>query len=215
MTRRGAALLLALLPLSAYASVFDHPADATALETLLQPAVTTLREARTLRGDFTQRRLLPDLPRPLLADGGFVFVRDRGMVWNTRQPFPSELTLTRDALIQRDGPDADAMRLGAGEHPGVRLVAQLFFAIFALDFDALAELFELHGMNDGGHWQLGLHPRDPALAASLREIVVSGRAHVEQVVMQGAAGDRTEIRLDKVTAQPAEPDADELRRLFP
>lgn len=191
-------------------SVFDHPASAAQIEHDLKSVTATLREARSLRGGYVQKKTLREIPRPLVAEGRFLFAREFGIVWRTLTPFPADLVITPDAIIQRDG--ATATRLSAEQQPGVRAVASVFFAVFALDFRALEPLFELHSRRTRAGWELGLKPR-PGTGDAVRRIVVSGRNHVQRVLLEDQAGDLTEIRLHDIAVSREGPSAAE-QRLF-
>jgi hypothetical protein len=198
-------------------SIFDHPADAAQLARDLSPALGTVRGARTLRGTYVQKKRLHELPHPLVAEGTFLFVRDLGIAWRTEKPFPSELVITANDILQRDGGNT-TMRISADRQPGVRTVAAVFFAVFALDFDALANNFELYsrGAGDGPgskRWQLGLKPRGKQ-AGAVREIVVSGRTQVEDVHLAEANGDTTDLSLKGKPSADA-PTAEEQQRFAP
>jgi len=193
-------------------SVFDHPATAAQLEKDLAPAAATLRKARTLRGAYRQDKKLHEVPKPLVAEGTFLFARDVGILWRTATPFASELAITRDQIVQREG-DGTTFRIAATQQPGVRTVAGIFFAVFALDFDALASQFELFSrpLQAPGSWELGLTPR--AAGGPVRDIVVTGRKQVDRVRMTGNDGDVTDIGLRDARASPDPLTADE-QKLF-
>jgi hypothetical protein len=196
-------------------SVFDHPATAAELAQTLAPLTGTLRKAQTLRGTFTQRKTLKDLPKPLLAEGTFLFVRERGIVWRTTVPFASELVITRDALLQRDGSDAPGQRLSADNNPAVRQVSAIFMAVFGLDFAALDRMFALHVERRGTRWTLGLRPRAAEMAGAMQDIVLEGAAQVSRVTLRDTRGDVTEISLHDTLASDSLPGADVLKLFSP
>ncbi|HUS24282.1 MAG TPA: outer membrane lipoprotein carrier protein LolA [Candidatus Binatia bacterium] len=202
----AAVLLLACSAASA-AGVFERPADARTLAQALGPITAQLHSAQTLRGRYRQHKTLRELPRPLLAEGSFLFVRDRGIVWRTETPFASELVITPDALVQRQ--DGASQRIGAETQPAIRMVGRIFFAVFSLDFSTLEGLFSLYGgaLPQGG-WALGMRPLQDG--GSLREIEVQGAAQVQHVILREAGGDLTDIELLDVLASPAPPTAADL-----
>lgn len=200
-------------PAAPAASVFDHPATPAALAQTLGAATAGLTRAQTLRGSYAQKKTLQGVPRPLEADGTFVFVRGRGIAWRTVRPFESELVITPTDIIQREGGRV-SMHLAASRQPSVRIVAEIFTAVFALDFEALAARFELFGRPLGAGWELGLRPR-PGAAPALKQIVVSGAQHVERVRVDDANGDQTDIRLRDTSVSASSPAADELKRFEP
>jgi hypothetical protein len=202
-------IFLALLfAAPAYAdTVFEHPAGAAQLERDLAPVAATLRQARTLRGAYSQSKTLHELPNPLLADGTYLFVKDTGIVWRTVRPFASELVITRNQIVSRDA-GGGTLRIGADQQPGIRTVSGLFFAVFALDFATLETMFDLYSVHDGGRWRLGLKPK--VAAGTIGEIVVSGARYVERVRMQDRNGDLTDVRLRASVAARAPASAQDL-----
>lgn len=212
-----AALLLCATQAAPANSVFDHPADAAQLARDLEPAVAGLRQAQTLRGRYRQTKVLHEVPRPLLAEGTFVFARGVGIAWRTVKPFASELVITREAIVQRDGA-GQVLRLSAGQQPGVRALAGTLEAVFALDFAALGSLFELHSQRTdqapASAWELGLRPRR-GMGGAVQSIVVSGRSQVERVVLHDSSGDVTDIRLSGTRASSEPLTAEEIQQFLP
>lgn len=214
---RALALLLALVAAPAVAapasSVFDHPTTAPALAQQLSGATQGLRDAQSLSGSYVQLKQLAGVPRPLEASGTFLFVRGRGIAWRTTQPFETELIITATDIIQREGGRV-ALHLSAARQPSVRVVADIFAAVFALDFQALAARFELFGRRVGSGWEVGLRPR-AAGGGGPKQIVVSGRNQVARVRVLDRNGDKTDIRLRDTELSAAVPAADELKRFEP
>lgn len=189
------ALLALSFSVAAAAPVFDHPADVAQLKTIIAPAVREMAKTPVLRGSFVQRKFLKDIPKPLKSSGNFVISREQGIWWHTQLPFDSEFILTPDSMAQLDGGKV-AVRLSAAQQPGLRVVGDVFFSIFALDPTALAGNFTLFGQRgerDG--WVMGLRPKSSALNSVLSETVITGANHVDKVELWDAHGDRTEITL--------------------
>lgn len=212
------AVLLAAAPAGTCApkpadTVFDHPADAARLAKDLAPALAALKGALTVRGRYQQQKRLHEVPRPLKAEGSFLFMKGTGISWHTEQPFDSELVITGTDLFQREN-GATTMHVSADQQPGVRIVAEVFFAVFALDFDALGKRFDLYSRPTGNHhWELGLRPK-PGQGGTLKEITVGGGKDVDTVKLAETNGDLTELHLKgKASAAPAT--ADEQARFKP
>jgi len=216
MNRVLAALACLGLALAARAAdPFAHPASgAKLLETTLSRPAARLAHARTLAGDFRQRRQLRELPKPLIASGEFVFARDLGVYWHTAVPFDSVIVLNQAGMTQIDE-GAPALRMSADEQPAVRLVANLFAALFTLDVTRLEQDFELYDATEGKRWTLGLKPRAPALAGVIRQVIVAGSDDVESVELMDAQGDRTLIELTAIRYSRDGPPADVRALLAP
>jgi hypothetical protein len=196
------------------ADPFAHPASRAGLTDLLSRPAARLQHTRTLSGEFRQSRFLRELPKPLLAHGEFVFVRDLGVYWHTRQPFDSVIVLNAAGMTQIDE-GAAPLRMSADEQPAVRLVGNLFAALFMLDVTRLGRDFELFGVREGPRWTLGLRPRATGLASVLRQVTVTGADDVEQVELTDAQGERTLIELSAIRHSPDAPPAAVTRLLAP
>lgn len=198
------------------ADPFAHPVTNEAgLRSLLSQPAAKLRNAQVLAGRFQHSRHLQEIPKPLVGLGEFTFVRDLGVYWHTRQPFDSVVVLTGAGLAQSDdgGP---VQRISADEQPAVRLITNIFMALFTLDTRSLARDFELFGVVEDANtnrWVLGLKPRAKAIASVFKEATVTGTGDVEQVVLTDARGDRTVIDLSGITYSSDKPGAD-VRALF-
>jgi hypothetical protein len=176
---------------------FDHPRTAAQAREALHSAMPGLDEVQVLRGRYSQRKFLREMPAPLLSSGEFLLVRDRGIWWHTQTPLDAEVALT------------------VGETDPRSIAATTLLALFALDLDTLARSFDLFLVESGPHWLLGLRPRDASLAAWFTQITVSGELRVEQVNLLEATGDRTEIDLDAVPQALTSLTTTERKRLEP
>jgi len=210
-----AALLFLLVQMAQAADPFAHPATGEALlrTTLSRPAAQ-LEKARTLQGEFRQSRQLRELPKPLLAAGEFLFARDLGVYWHTRQPFDSVIVLNDAGMVQIDE-GAPALRISAQEQPAVRLIGNLFTALFTLDVARLGNDFDLYGTSEGERWTLGLKPRASTIAGVIRQVTVTGSKDVEQVELTDAQGERTLIELTAIRYSADAPPEDVRALLSP
>lgn len=199
------------MPGAAADPVFSRPAQAPELVQLTRATAQSLEKARAVRGKFVQRRYLADLARPLESSGKFLFARDAGIEWHTELPFDSQFLMAESGITQRDEGGV-TLSIKASDQPALAVVSRVFFALFALDLDALSHDFELYGEPRGSGWVLGLKPRAGALGSVFRQAIVSGGASVERVVLEDGNGDRSEIVLQGVQYDPAGMTADERRR---
>jgi hypothetical protein len=209
MTRvRFGLLLLVLVSGAAIAAdPFAHPVTGKALleGTLSRPSAQ-LAKARQISGKFTHSKYLRELSRPLVATGEFRFARDLGVYWHTRQPFDSVVVLTPSGIIE-NSEGSQVMQLSGDEQPAVRLIANVFLALFTLDMATLETNFELSSTTEGTRWTVGLTPRAGAISSLFTRATVSGTTDVEQVVLTDAHGDRTVIDLTSIEYLTTAPDA--------
>ena len=143
--------------------MFAHPATPAQLSSLTGATARSLANAKVVRGRFVQRRHLAGLARPLESSGTFLFSRDAGIDWHTELPFDSQFLLTGSHITQRDEGGV-SLEIDAADQPALAVVSRVFFALFALDLEALSHDFELYGERAGNAgWVLGLKPRTEAL----------------------------------------------------
>ena len=197
--------------------VFAHPVTGRQLlDTILAEPSSALAGAKVLQGRFVHRKTLSELPKPLVSTGEFIFARDLGVYWRTREPFDSVFVLTPQGLAQTDE-GAETLRLSADRQPAVRVIAKVFFALFALDVDALSGSFDLfaapRAARSSEPWTIGLRPKSSAVANVFQRALLTGRRDVEQVVLIDKHGDATTIELRAVEHSAAEPSA-AMRALF-
>jgi outer membrane lipoprotein-sorting protein len=171
-----------------------------------------LAKPTTLCGRFDQTKQLTGLKKPLASNGRFCLVADKGVVWQTLQPFPNTLRVTRDEIVQtQDG--RIAMRLDTKQEPAVRLINGVLFSLLAGDMTQLETLFEVDGTVRGNSWNAGLKPREPGLAKAIAGIALDGDAYVRGITISEPNGDRSSIRFTDIVTGTTAPDT-ELRKLL-
>jgi hypothetical protein len=173
-----------------------------------------IQSPAVLRGEFEQIKQLQGFRNPLRSRGAFVLARGRGVIWDTREPFPSSLVVTGDKVLERLEDGSERLVLDGAASPDASLVNALLLALVGGDVDALAHQFELSAtVPDEGDWTLRLVPRDAALRQVFERIALSGDRHVHQVRLQERSGDVSEIRFLQLRAEPATLSPEEAARL--
>jgi hypothetical protein len=167
-----------------------------------------LAKPKVLCGRFDQNKQLVGLKKPLISNGRFCVVVDKGVLWRTVQPFASTLRLTRDEIVQLQG-ERVALRLDAKKEPMVRMINSILFALLAGDLSQLEKLFEIDGSVVHGNWSVKLKARAPALAQAIGAIDLAGGAYVRHVVITESSGDRTTIVFTAIETGDAAMTADE------
>jgi Outer membrane lipoprotein carrier protein LolA len=210
MKRSLLALLLSTLIATAQAAEvdpFQHPTTGSGLleSTLALPA-RNLGDAKVLTGRFVHRKHLAEVPQPLLANGEFTYARGLGVYWHTQQPFDSVFILTQQGIVQRDE-GAETVRMSAQDQPAVRVIADIFLALFTLDVTSLSSTFDLFGKSQGERWIVGLRPKSATIGSVFKQATITGAKDVEQVVLVDAHGDRTVIDLKDTQYSSAAPSA--------
>ncbi len=177
-----------------------------------QDALARMRQQLTsspvLRAKFHQKRVMQALRRPLIAEGRLIFAAGRGVFWRIEEPYPLNLLITPDAVVEWQG-DGPARRTDMAANPFFRVLSQVFLAALAGDAAALGEHFDAQSAAAAVGWQLQLRPRDPTLASVIAVIGLSGRQFIDEVRIQDLQGDETLIRFTDFSTRPSELDETE------
>ena len=172
-----------------------------------------IAKAPVLRGVFEQEKQVRGFTHALKSSGRFLIVRDRGVVWSTLEPFPSELVLTADRILSRQPGGDTRMEMDARGEPALSAVNAMLLALLRGDVQALSAHFRIEAdtVADAG-WRLRLSPKPGALERAFRTIVLEGDRYVRRVEMEAPGGDRTVIVFSQSSETPAQLGADEAAR---
>ncbi|MEG2804475.1 outer membrane lipoprotein carrier protein LolA [Stenotrophomonas sp.] len=160
-----------------------------------------IAQVAVLRGEFTQEKQVAGFKNPLRSQGGFVLSREKGVIWSTLKPFPSQVVVTRDRIlsVQRDG--SRRVELDARQQPAMRSVNAVMFALISGDAQALSAQFNVHleALPDNA-WTMRLTPRSPMLAKVFTGLSLSGDRYVREVEITEANQDVTRIHFSSLSA---------------
>lgn len=171
-------------------------------------------QVQVLRGGFEQEKQVAGFKNPLRSQGKFVLARDKGVIWTTLKPFPSELVVTRDRILSRQPDGSQRVEVDARQQPAMRSVNAVMFSLMSGDVGALSSRFDLAAQAlPGDAWKLVLKPKSAALAKAFASIELQGDRYVRQVDIVEGNGDRTRLRFVELRETPARLEAEEARRL--
>lgn len=178
--------------------------------TLIEAVRARLTDAPVLRGEFEQRKSVRGFRNPLVSRGDFMVARGKGVIWRTREPFASSLTLTRDRLVARSSDGTVNRTIDAREEPAARLLTELMLALMAADLAGMSGRFRVEGelLGDLG-WRLELTPADDVIRRTVSRVRMEGERHLRMLQIQETQGDSSEIRFNRIRAeQIPSPDED-------
>jgi hypothetical protein len=167
-----------------------------------------LVKPKVLCGHFEQSKQLTGLKKPMVSNGRFCVVADKGVLWRTLHPFPNTVRLTRDEIVHLQG-DRVAMRLDAKQEPAVRMINGVLFALLAGDLSQIEKLFAVDGAIHDNSWRVTLKPHEPALAKAISSIALGGGAYVKNITISEASGDRSNIVFSEIQTGNAAMSVDE------
>jgi len=156
-----------------------------------------LAKPAQLCGRFDQTKHLTGMKKPLASNGRFCVVAGKGVLWRTLKPFPNTLRLTRDEIVHFQG-ERVTMRLEAKQEPTVRMINSVLFSLLSGELSQLETLFDVDGSVDGATWKVALKAKQPALAKAIGAISLDGGAHVKNIHIDEASGDKTDIVFSEI-----------------
>jgi hypothetical protein len=172
-----------------------------------------LARPTVLRGTFEQSRHLQGFRNPLVSQGDFVVARDRGVLWETRKPFPSTTAITKDRVVTRQGDGSSQVVVDKSQSQAANMVNALMPALLGGDVETLSKYFTPKETDlPKGGWRLELSPRATGLAHVFARIVLQGDRYVRSVHLDEKGGDSTDIEFQSMTDAPAQLDAAEAKQ---
>jgi Outer membrane lipoprotein carrier protein LolA len=169
---------------------------------LLKGVRARMADAPVLRGQFVQEKTVTGFKKPLVSRGDFLIERSAGVLWSTREPFPSTLAITRTSLTADQGAGT-TFQLDAAKEPALVAVNELLLALLSGDTERLARHFEVKGALVGAvGWSLELKPSDAGLSRVFRSVHLEGDRYVRQVKLVEARGDVSVIRFEAHAQTP-------------
>lgn len=172
-----------------------------------------LARPAVLRGTFEQSRHLQGFHNPLVSQGDFVVARDRGVLWETRKPFPSTTVISKDRVVTRQGDGSSQVVVDKSQSQAANMVNALMPALLGGDVETLAKYFTPKETDlPGGEWRLELSPRASGLAHVFSRIVLQGDRYVRSVHLDEKGGDSTDIEFRSMTDTPERLDPAEAKQ---
>ncbi|HEV2607381.1 MAG TPA: outer membrane lipoprotein carrier protein LolA [Xanthomonadaceae bacterium] len=172
-----------------------------------------LAKPAVLRGKFEQARHLQGFRNALSSQGDFVVVRERGVIWETRKPFPSTTVISKSRLLTRQADGSTEIVFDKSHSPAAGIINALMLALLGGDLDVLSKYFTLKESTlPEGAWRVELTPRKSALAHVFERIVLQGDRYVRSVHLEEKGGDVTDIVFQSMVEAPDELEPSEARQ---
>lgn len=166
--------------------------SARAADTLSQIG-SRIEQYPVVRADFVQTKQMAALKRPLVTRGRLTFSRRQGVLWQIDQPYRMSYVLDEARIVEIGGDGGRRVR-ETRDVPGLAQVGRVFRAMLGANSDALREYFDATVQGDPDRWFIELKPRQPQLAQYLGGMFLTGGRFVEEIRINEAGGDSTQIR---------------------
>jgi len=148
----------------------------------LQSVCHGLSETPNTIGDFTQIKTVSTTGRQLKSSGKFI-ISGEGIMWKTLKPFPSNLVITKTAMIQTAG-DGTKTVMNGSDNQIFQNIAQTLSSVFAGDSKVLESNFTVDFIEkDSKNWTIILTPKDSTIASVMQTLTLEGEVTTSNVVL--------------------------------
>jgi hypothetical protein len=160
-----------------------------------------LRQVKTARGRFVERKYLAILSTPLESSGTLVYIAPGRLEKHMLLPRQESLTLDGDTLLIEDKETGQRRRVVLQDQPVVRAFVESIRATLAGDLETLNRFYEVSLEGDASRWRLRLKPTEPRMRDVASEIRVSGSGTwVGVIEILDAGGDRSVMTITRDAA---------------
>ena len=152
------------------------------------------------RARFVERRHIALLDKPVEARGEMIYTPPDRLEKRTLLPRVETLVLDKDRLsIERDN---RKLTINLAGRPEALAFVDSIRSLLSGKRDVLQRQYALSLAGDSSRWTLTMLPSDPAVAALLLRITVSGsRSQVRHIDYLLVDGDRSEIAIEPLEAR--------------
>jgi hypothetical protein len=197
---RVRALLAALLLLC----VESWSPGATAAETSpaadwdVKQLMQSLRQVKTARGKFVERKYLNILNAPLEFSGTLSYTAPGHLEKNTLLPKPESLVLEQDRLTIESRARNQRRTLTLQDNPVIWAFVESIRSTLSGDLETLNRFYRVTLDGNPARWRLLLVPNEPQMQAVVSEIRIGGsKSWINTIEIIEAAGDRSVMTISE------------------
>jgi len=147
-----------------------------------------LAQRPIIKGNFVQEKYLSRLDRSLMSSGNFIITAEKGMVWETLQPFPSTMIMGKNFIMQ-SRPDGRKSVLSAQGNETFTQMTDVISSVFSGQIQGLLENFEIYFSGSVSNWNMGLIPKNSVFASFVMKITMSGDVSIRSIRLFEQNGD--------------------------
>ncbi|MFS1523223.1 outer membrane lipoprotein carrier protein LolA [Microbulbifer sp. 2304DJ12-6] len=173
-----------------YVAMFLMPTHLLALNPeqrqILEMIENKIEPTAQMIGSFSQKKTIPQLPRPLISKGIMAVSEDMGVSWRIESPVDSHRIFWN--------PDYDN-RKNYSTNPIDSQIAYPLLQIIKGKFSTLEDFFFLNAQIDQEHWQVRLLPKKKSFSKIITSIEIFGDDHIRRIVLAEANQSVTEMEI--------------------
>jgi len=193
-----AAVAVLLLAATSVGAAAVEVAAAWGIEQLMQ----SLRQVKSAKGKFVERKYLAMLNAPLDTSGTLVYTAPGRLEKVTLLPNPQTLVLDQNKLSIEYKDRNQRRTLVLQDYPVIWALVESIRSTLAGDLQTLNRFYRTSLMGNEDQWRLSLKPAEPKMQSVVREIHISGSGNqVRTVEIVEAEGDRSVMTITTLTGE--------------
>ncbi|WP_226643726.1 LolA family protein [Microbulbifer variabilis] len=138
-------------------------------------------------GTFSQTKILPQLPRPLVSNGILAVSENIGLSWRINSPIESH-RIFKIASSENDSQSPNDIIESHVADPLIQIVNG--------DFSKLSQSFILNPKIEDEYWQIKLVPKQESFRNIIQSIEVTGDEKIRRITLAEASKAITEIKIE-------------------
>ena len=164
----------------------------------LNEVMARLAQAPNGRARFVEQKQLAALRGPVTSEGTLSYRKPGHLEKITTTPSYESLVVDGDRLVISGGGNQAPRVVELDGQPEIAAVVDTIRAAVAGDLALLARLYTVSATGNAQDWSVVLHPRDPAVAALVREVRLGGGAQLRSIETVAPNGDTDTLTITPV-----------------
>lgn len=167
---------------------------ATTNQNQLEQIQSLLSKTDDLSGDFKQTQKIQLLSEPLISTGHFSLSKSKGLEWQQKTPFKSDLIVTADQIKQQieNNPPTIITR---EQQPIIFSFTNIFLSVFNGDTKSINEYFNVYFNGTISNWEITLTPKSAPLDKAITSIKISGGKYINSLIINETKNNQIIIQL--------------------
>jgi hypothetical protein len=145
-----------------------------------------------LKANFTQKRYMKDIQNPIISKGEILLWNGKGLIWDTKSPFPTSLLMAKSGLYQLEGERKIPLMQGqANGYEGMLL--DTITKVLNGSFSEIKE-FDVRPLPSSisGKWKVDILPPE-RIQKFISSLLIEGDLFISHIIIYRPNGDHDYI----------------------
>lgn len=158
----------------------------------LKKSLTNIPINGLLKANFTQKRYMKDIQNPIISKGEILLWNGKGLVWDTKSPFPGTLLMTETGFYQLEGGRKIPLMQGQTDrYEGMLL--DTITKVLNGSFSEIKEFDVKHLPSSiSGRWKVNILPPE-MIQKFISSLIIEGDRFISHIIIYRPNGDHDDI----------------------